>query len=46
MGPMRLYLNVCLSVRNKRRRQYHQIETKFLLKKPKKISNQIANCNF
>ena len=36
-------MSVCLSVRNKRRRQYHQIVTKFLFKKiGKKISNQIA----
>ena len=35
---------VCMSVRNKRRRQYHQIVTKFLFKTPEKmkISNRIA----
>ena len=36
---------VCLSVRNKRRRQYHQIVTKFLFKKIGK-KNLESNCNF
>ena len=35
----------CMSVRNKRRRQYHQIVTKFLFKKNRKKYLE-SNCNF